>query len=99
MSQFEVYRLKNSDVLVVCLQHDLFSDMKTTIVAPLVRASEAGRPAGKANPAIRVNDENWFLAVQAMATVSVSELSGPVANIKFSRDAMTTAIDVIFFGI
>lgn len=99
MAQFDVYRMKAGGRLVVWLQHDLFSDQKTAIVAPLLGIADQVKPAGKTNPTVKLNGELYIIAMQGMAAVQVSELSEPVWRVVGLREQIGAAVDLLFFGI
>jgi toxin CcdB len=99
MAQFDICRMKAGGSLVVWLQHDLFSDQKTTIVAPLLRIADQVKPAGKTNPTLKLNGEIYIIAMQGMAAVQVSELSEPVWRVAGLREQIAAAVDLLFFGI
>lgn len=105
MSQFTVYTNNNSATnhhypYLVKVQNDLLYGLSTAMVIPLVpaAASESFRLT-KLNPKVTVNNCSYALMTQDMASISVSDLSEVVADLSSERDAITAAIDLLFFGI
>ncbi|HYW75976.1 MAG TPA: CcdB family protein [Gammaproteobacteria bacterium] len=101
MCQFDV--LTNSDSqsarwapYLVVLQHDLLSDLGTVVVAPLVREGESPRPLRGLNPVVEFCGERLVVSTQELAGVSRRDLGAVAGTLQTARDALITAVDLLF---
>ncbi|MGZ8410895.1 MAG: CcdB family protein [Hyphomicrobium sp.] len=81
MEQYDVYRLRRGDVVVI-LQHDTYRDFGTRIVALLISRSGA-KLATSLNPILSHAGREWVLATHLMSVVTVSDIKenlGSIAN-------------------
>ena len=97
MAQFDLYRLKDGQ-LVVDLQTDLIGIDASRIVAPL---REAGRYTAcpGLTPSIEAEGATWIVRVQELAAVPGAELRDPVGSLAEHRDALKRAFDILIDGI
>ena len=97
MAQFDLFRLKNGQ-LVVDLQTDLIGIEASRIVAPL---REAGRYAAfpGLTPIVDVEGASWIVRVQELAAVPGAELRDKVGSLTDHRDALKRALDILIHGV
>lgn len=97
MAQFDLFRLKNGQ-LVVDLQTDLIGIDASRIVAPL---REAGRYAAfpSLTPTVEVEGVMWIVRVQELAAVPGAELREAVGSLADHRDALKRALDILIDGV
>lgn len=97
MAQFDLFRLKNGQ-LVVDLQTDLIGIDASRIVAPL---REAGRYAAfpGLTPTVEVEGVMWIVRVQELAAVPGAELREAVGSLADHRDALKRALDILIDGV
>ncbi len=97
MAQFELYRLKDGQ-LVVDLQTDLIGIEVSRIVAPL---REAGRYAAfpGLTPSVEIEGTTWIVRVQELAAVPGAELRDPVGSLVDHRDDLKRALDILIDGV
>lgn len=101
MARFDVYQVASKHTsLVVEVQADALDELATRVVIPLSRAAAAPHtPATWLNPRIDVLGETYILLTPNIASVPRTRLGAAVANIEAEhRDAVTTALDFLFFG-
>ncbi|MEZ0002712.1 CcdB family protein [Sinorhizobium fredii] len=98
MARFHVYRLKQSETLVIDLQAGLFDALKTRIVAPLIPASDIDHVMAGLNPRVAINGEAYVVAIHLMAAISVSELGALIGDLSHQRDKIVAATDFAFQG-
>lgn len=104
MHQFEVLRNPNPETAswapyLLVLQNDLLGDLRTVVVAPLVRPAELGRPVQVLNPVFEVQGEPLVLSTAELAGVSPTMQGGTVASLANRRTEIIAAIDLLFTGI
>lgn len=104
MSQFDVF--PNPDAgsrtripYVVVLQSDLLVAIENHIVAPLRgKQDNMPPPVLRLNPITRVDDEEYLIRIQDIASVPCRLLVYPVANLSAQRDEILAALDFLFTG-
>jgi toxin CcdB len=104
MRQFDVLRNPNPETAswapyLLVLQNDLLRDLRTTVVAPLVRQAHFGRPAQVLNPVFEIRGEPLVLSTAELAGVSAPMLGETVASLAGRRTKIIAAIDLLFTGI
>lgn len=104
MAQLDVY--PNPDPVsgrampyVVEIQSDLLRDLATAMVIPLGRPERmGGLPILRLNPRVEVEGQLLLALPQDMAAVPRRLLKKPVAHLANQRDALLSAIDMLFTG-
>ena len=104
MRQFEVLRNPNPQTAawapyLLVLQNDLLRDLRTAVVAPLVRQADFGRPMQVLNPLFEVQGEPLVLSTAELAGVSTAMLGETVASLADRRTEIIAALDLLFTGI
>jgi toxin CcdB len=101
--QGDVYR--NSDdasgeiPFLLDVQADLLSDLRTRVVVPLVRSGAFGRKATRLHPEFIVGGQDVVMATHMIAAVRRQTLANPVGSLRDQRDAVISAIDVLWSGV
>jgi toxin CcdB len=98
MALFQVYRLKDSDLLVLDLQTDFLDSLPSKVVVPLHSAGEMNWAATSLNPRFLINDQLYVMATRRMASVPVSEIGQAIADLSGKADAIIAATDFLFQG-
>lgn len=100
MARFDVYEYGGGVPLVMDVQADLLSDLKTRMVVPLLPRSDVEAeilPCLK--PVLTINGQDYVMVTTDMAAVPVATLGAQVANLEASnREAITMAVDFLFQG-
>ncbi len=101
MNQFDVCTLKASRAggrhhLVVVLQHDVLSDLRTRLIAPLFREAD-GDFIDKLTRKVRFRQEIYMVGLHQMVTVDVTSLSEVLGSID-AQDKIMRGIDLMFVG-
>ena len=82
---------------LVILQSDLVSNLRSTIVAPLIARKEM-LGARQLNPLVTVDGREYWIAVYELFAIEQRMLSPKVASVGDQRDAIVGAIDFLFTG-
>jgi len=99
MARFDVYTLAGSGPLVVDIQSELFSDIGSRVVIPLVPADATQRESmPRLKPSLRVNGITYHLITTDIAALPCSVLGACVANIAAERDTIVDALDFLMQG-
>ncbi|MFO7954186.1 MAG: CcdB family protein [Thioalkalivibrio sp.] len=104
MPQFSVHRNPSADTAswapyLLVLQNDLFADLSTVVVAPLIHAEAFGRPAHILNPAFTIEGHPVVLSTAELAGVSRATLGEEVHSLGAERNTIMAACDFLFTGI
>ena len=99
MSRFDVYQYSGRVPLLVDVQADLLSDLKTRVVIPLVlHAKASAEAAPRLKPVIKVKGKSYILMTTDIGTVRASDFGSHVANIEDQRQAVVDALDFLLQG-
>ena len=96
--QFCAYRLRTGQ-LVLDMQSDVLSHLKTRLVAPLVTESAGDKAMTILEPVLEMEGERRVLLTTEMVTVPASLIAGrPVARFTDADYAIRRALDMLFSG-
>ncbi len=85
---------------IVVLQADVVATERRKIVAPLYNAPTSQTPpAGVLTPKVMIAENRFYLLIQQIATVEISDLKTLVTNIVHMRDKVTRGLDLLFQGV
>lgn len=98
MPRHDVYPNPDGPGYLLDLQSDLLSELNTRVVAPLMPAEAAPKPAAWLNPTFEVEAERVVMVTQFMAAVPRAMLGAPVASLETQHEAITRAVDMVMQG-
>jgi toxin CcdB len=99
MAKFDVYLYSKDVPLVVDVQANLLSDLKTRVVVPLLPKAQAKQEAlPKLKPVIKVKEKEYIFMATDIGTISLSGTGGLVANVEDQRQTIIDALDFLFQG-
>ena len=98
MAQFDVHRntgrSRDRIPYVVVVQSSLFDDYGRRVVVPLVKASAVGKIANsRFNPTFRVERTSVVLHPLEIVSVSLTQLTEPIASLAPEGDRIIQALD------
>ena len=101
--QFDVVRSpvsawRTDKPYLVSVQHDLFFDSKTRVLAALVIPGSV-RPTTRLYPQFLILGQQLTLTPDDLVTLGVRLLGSPVASLKSERERVIAAIDMVLTGI
>ena len=101
--QFDVFRNpirsgREDRPYVVSLQHSHLDELRSRVVAPLVR-ERIIKPGARITPRVIVLDEPLYFLPTEIVTLSTTYLRTPVANLDDYRRQIVDAVDMMFLGI
>lgn len=82
---------------LLLLQSDLVSNLRSAVVAPLVRRDFI-KGAQRLHPLLPVQDGAYWLATHELFAIDRRILRNPVANLDEHRQAIIGALDFLFTG-
>ena len=101
--QCEVYRNRDDTSgdmpYLLDVQADLLSELKTRVVIPLIRAEAFGRRADRLHPRFELGGQAFVLATHLIAAIRMRDLGAPIGSLRDQRDAVISAIDVLWSGV
>jgi toxin CcdB len=100
--QFDVFANPDSDEaalrpFLVVLQSDLVSDLRSAIVAPLVKRGDMAG-AQRLNPLVTVTGQEFWLATHELFALDRRILHDKIASLTDHRDHIIAALDMLFTG-
>jgi toxin CcdB len=99
MARFDVYAHKATSLLLLDVQADLLSDLKTRAVIPLVPYTEAKREkVPSLVPVLTIRGKKHMMMTPDIASIKLSTLGKLVENIEPQRQAIIGAMDFLFQG-
>jgi toxin CcdB len=105
MPQFHLYRNSNKATqktypYLLDIQSDLLSDIRTTVVLPLMPMRLAGsHTMSQLNPVIRIKNEQFAVMTQSLAGVDRNILGDAVGDFSEYRSEIFAAVDFVLSGI
>ena len=103
MARFDVYRNANKatteDFLYLLdVQADLFADLRSRVVVPLITQAAVARPMSRLNPAFTVQGKKVLMATTDVAGVPLAALGDKVASLADESAVILGAIDFLLTG-
>jgi toxin CcdB len=102
IKQFDVFANPDADEaayrpFLVVLQSDLISELRATIVAPLVKREDIAG-AQRLNPVVTVVGQEFWLATHELFAMDRRILRNRIASLADRRDDIVAALDMLFTG-
>ena len=98
MSRFDIFRLRADGALVVDVQAELLSHLKTRLVIPLFRSTDADWPSRLA-PRLTWQGETLTLGTPLMIGIPLSELGERAGSLAEQEYEIEKAIDFLLAGV
>ncbi len=102
MAQFDVYRFAPGGAgftFVADVQNKLLDGLATRVVVPLYPLKTGDKPILRLNPAVEIEGQRYYLAIQEMSALRVKALVAKVASIEARRDDILAALDFLITGV
>ena len=103
MAQFDVYENPNPETnqsipYLLDVQADLFDNLTTRVVVPLIAVSAMGKAAKHLNPQFKINRTSVVMSTVELAGVNLHILGQKVCSLKEKRNEIIAALDFLFTG-
>ena len=103
MRQFDVVENRNPDTsdqvpYLLLLQADLFDELETRVVAPLIPADRYGPRLDWLNPTVRVGKIEYVVSMAELAGVPAFIIGDPVDSAESKRHEVISALDFLITG-
>ncbi len=99
MARFDVYRLPGSKMLVLDIQADLFADLSSRAIIPLIEADLAAREAmPRLKPTLTIDRVHYRMITTDVAAVPANLLTDFVCNLEDQRSTIIDAVDFLLQG-
>lgn len=104
MARFDVYRNANKATAedfpyLLDVQADLFVDLRSRVVVPLIPQAAVARPMSRLNPAFTVQGKKVLMATTDVAGVPTAALGDKVTSLAGESAAIIGAIDFLLTGV
>lgn len=97
-AQFDVFRT-TSNSLVVVLQNDLLSGLRTRAVAFLAEDRPSSENMGRLTPVLELDGKKLTLEAHTIATLTQTELGDKIGSLASHRDQIIRAFDALLSGV
>lgn len=103
MAQFDLYRnlhvaTKSEFPYLLDIQNDLFANLPTRLVIPLIPFKQPMSPTAKLNPVVTVKEQRYIVLTQQSFAIATAMLGQPIANLATMRDEFVAALDFLVLG-
>ena len=103
MSRFDVYRNANKATrddfpYLLDIQADLFADLRSRVVVPLMRSTAVRAPMTRLNPTLTVEGRSVVMATTDIAGVPLAALGAVVARVPDKAAEIVGAVDFLLTG-
>jgi toxin CcdB len=104
MARFDVYRNANKATAedfpyLLDVQADLFTDLRSRVVVPLMAQAAVAKPMSRLNPVFTVQGKKVVMATTDLAGVPVSALGDKAATLAGESSVIIGAIDFLLTGV
>jgi CcdB protein len=102
VKQYDVFKVRGSGRneridYVIVLQSDVFRDLGTAIVAPIVKVAR-GDSLSRVNIPVLIEREEFHIMMPEMGAFRIKQFGTFVVNIKDIHTQVMSAIDLMFAG-
>lgn len=99
MARFDVYEFGQGVPYVLDVQSDIFADIGSRVVIPLVLATSIKNEAmPRLKPILRLADDSYALITTDIGAMPTSLLGARVANLQDQRETIVDAVDFLMQG-
>lgn len=103
MAQFDVYHNINKNThlripYLLDIQCNLFSELITTVVVPLVAKEDFKKTVKYLNPVFKIQDSNYVMLTPELAGISKKILGKKVTSLAAQRQEIIQALDFLITG-
>ena len=105
MGQFHVHENRNTATrrlypLLLDIQSNLLSDLRTTVVVPLTPASAtAGQALTRLTPVVQIEEQAFIVMTPQLAVIDRHELGPIVGDLSTERTPLINALDFLVSGV
>ncbi|MDB5694297.1 MAG: plasmid maintenance protein CcdB [Alphaproteobacteria bacterium] len=98
MARFDVHARRGGDGYLLDCQANLLDDLNTRFVVPLLRETDAPRPAARLNPWFEIDGRRVLMVTQFASAVGVRELGEKVGSLAERQEDILNALDMLISG-
>jgi toxin CcdB len=98
MARFQLFDNLNGEGFLLDVQSDFLDIAHTRVVVPLLPAGAVPPALPRLHPVFQVEGRSHVMATHLIAAVPVEVLARPRGDLAAQRDAITAALDMLFYG-
>jgi len=103
MAQFDVYlnpnpASKKYAPYLLDIQNDLFEELTTRVVIPLLSEKSLRKPLSKLNPDFTIEGKKFYLSTAEIAGIPKTAIGNYVCSIALHRTRIINAMDFLISG-
>jgi toxin CcdB len=98
MAQFDVFRVRDGEELLLDCQSNMLDPLETRFVVPLLSPDDMPKRIAKLNPRFEIDGREFFMATQGAATIPARMLGARVASLAEAHYVIVGALDMLISG-
>jgi toxin CcdB len=98
MAQFDVFRPRDGEELLLDCQSNFLDRLDTRFVVPLLRPDDMPKRIAKLNPRFEIDGMEFFMATQGAATIPARMIGTRVISLAEAHHVIVGALDMLISG-
>nr|WP_066806170.1 CcdB family protein [Sphingomonas asaccharolytica] len=98
MAQFDVFRPRDGEELLLDCQCNFLDRLQTRFVVPLLSPGDMPIRIAKLNPRFEIDGREFFMATQGAATIPARMIGTRVASLAEDHHVIVGALDMLISG-
>jgi toxin CcdB len=98
MAQFDVFRPRDGEELLLDCQSNFLDGLETRFVVPLLSPDDMPKRIAKLNPRFEIDGREFFMATQGAATIPARMIGARVASLAEDHHVIVGALDMLISG-
>ena len=98
MAQFDVFRIRDGEELLLDCQSNILDRLETRFVVPLLSQDDMPKRIAKLNPRFEIEGREFFMATQGAATIPARMIGMRLASLAEDHHVIVGALDMLVSG-
>jgi len=98
MAQFDVFRPRDGEELLLDCQSNILDRLETRFVVPLLSPDDMPKRIAKLNPRFEIDGREFFMATQGAATIPARMIGTRVTSLADAHHVIVGALDMLISG-
>jgi len=98
MAQFDVFRPRDGEELLLDCQSNFLDALETRFVVPLLGPDDMSKRIARLNPRFEIDGREFFMATQGAATIPARMIGARVTSLAEAHHEIVGALDMLISG-